>query len=151
MFQNDEDKMLEAGPSWHGTALGWLKSYDRYVIRLPALSERFCGIKMFSNILIYSAYLPTSGQDDLFLETLSQLSFDVESNIDGIETVIIGLDSNESVKSTKRRSTAMKMFCSKFKLKSIISGSKPTFHHNNQIAESQIDHILFFLRIQNWT
>ena len=43
-----------------------------------------------------SAYLPTSGQDNEFLHVLSQLSFNIESNITNNTTVLIGLDSNQS-------------------------------------------------------
>ena len=39
----------------------------------------------------------------------------------------------------------MKYFMSKFSLKTILPDNKPTFHHNNQVSESQIDHILYFI------
>lgn len=39
----------------------------------------------------------------------------------------------------------MKSFMSDIHLKSILPDDKPTFHHNNQISESQIDHILIFI------
>ena len=143
MFGNAEDKLLENGPVWHGTALGWLKVHDRFVSRLAIISDRFCGVKLYDRILVYSVYLPTSGQDDLFLETLSHLSYDIENNIEGTVKIIIGADTNESLKSSKRRINAMELFRIKYNMKSILVDDKPTFHHNNQTSESQIDHILF--------
>ena len=40
---------------------------------------------------------------------------------------------------------AMNSFLTEFHLKSILLGDQPTFHHNNQTSESQIDHIYFFI------
>ena len=40
-----------------------------------------------TRILAYSAYLPTSGQDDDFLETLSLLALDILKNIEKTRTV----------------------------------------------------------------
>ena len=91
--------------------------------------------------------MPTSGQDDDFLETISQLTLNILENMEKRENciIIIELDSNQSEKSTHRRSNAMKSFMSDFSLKSILPDERPTFHHNNQISESQIDDILFFI------
>ena len=33
MFEKPEDKLLDKGPIWHGTALGWLKSIDKYIMK----------------------------------------------------------------------------------------------------------------------
>ena len=54
---------------------------------------------------------------------------------------LIGLNSNQSEQSS------MKSFISDIHLKSILpdDNNKPTFHHNNQIYESQIDPILIFI------
>ena len=52
-----------------------------FVSKIDVISERFCGIKYQSdevNILAYWVYLPTSGQDDYFMETLTQLEFDIQ-------------------------------------------------------------------------
>ena len=57
--------------------------------------------------------------------------------------MIIGTDSNVSNKSTKRRMNAMKVFLKEFSLETILINEEPTFHHNNMISESQIDHIFF--------
>ena len=68
MFTHTEDLLLQAGPVWHGTAIGWVTDIDKYVTRLPIVSDRFCGIqykdKQTDTIVIaYSAYLPTAGKD----------------------------------------------------------------------------------------
>ena len=44
MFTPIEDLILQAGPVWHGTAIGWPSRIDQYVSRLPVVNERFCGI-----------------------------------------------------------------------------------------------------------
>ena len=78
------------------------------------ISERFCGVKYSDSqtrILAYTAYLPTSGKDDEYLEVLSQLSFDLKSNMDENIAILIGLDSNQSNKSSKRQTKAMNHFC----------------------------------------
>ena len=55
--------------------------------------------------------------------------------------LIIGLDSNQSVKSSRRRTYEMQNFIDKFSLKTILeNNTDPTFHHYNG-SESQIDHI----------
>ena len=148
MFTPPEEKMLESGPTWHGTALGWAKEIDKYISRVPIISERFCGVKYsdkVTNILSYTAYLPTSGQDNGFLEVLSQLTYDIKDNISKDSIILIGLDSNQSDKSSSRRTDAMNRFKSQFLLKSILLSNEPTFHHNNQTSVSQIDHILYFV------
>ena len=58
---------------------------------------------------------------------------------------MIGLDSNQSEKSTRRRTEAMERFREQFSLKTILLGDRPTFHHNNGTSVSQIDHILYFV------
>ena len=34
MFTASEDKMLESGPIWHGTALGWTENVDKHIYYL---------------------------------------------------------------------------------------------------------------------
>ena len=70
---------------------------------------------------------------------------DITSNRREHSTIIIGLDSNQSKKSTNRRSEAMNNFMKMFLLHSLHLDDQPTFHHNNQVSESQIDHILCFI------
>ena len=150
MFISTEDLLLQSGPVWHGTALGWEKSIERQISRLPVVSERFCGVKYLDSIskvtiLAYSVYLPTSGQDDDFLEVMSLLKYDISQNNTENCAIIIGTDSNVSRKSTKRRSESMKSFLDDFSLGSILQSEQPTFHHNNQTSESQIDHIFIYI------
>ena len=150
MFSPPEDLALQAGPTWHGTALGWPSSIDTYVSKLPIVSERFCGVQYLDianniDILSYCAYLPTSGQDDEFNEVLSLLTLDLLTNRRESSTIIIGLDSNQSSKSTNRRTESMMQFMNIFLFQSLHVDDCPTFHHNNQISESQIDHILCYI------
>ena len=148
MYTPIEERILDNGPVWHGTAIGWEKSIDSKITQLPILNERFCGFKYTDiqsgfSILAFTAYLPTCGQDDAFLETLSQLSNDISSHRDTKDILIVGLDSNESTNSTRRRSDGMKNFKQQFSLQTVLNNEIPTFHHQNQTSESQIDHILY--------
>ena len=144
-FALPEDMLQKSGPSWHGTALGWHSSLSSFVSKLPIVSSRFCGIK-FKNeqitIISYSVYLPTSGQDDDFLDEISLLTHDIESNASVVDTIVIGIDANTSIKSSKRRQRIFSEFLQNFSLETILPGDDPTFHHNNGYSESQIDHIL---------
>jgi hypothetical protein len=150
MFCPPEDLILQSGPVWHGTALGWSSSIDTFITKIPVVSDRFCGVQYLDivnniDILSYCAYLPTSGQDDEFTEILSLLTLDLSSNRCGKSTILIGLDSNQSKKSTNRRSEAMLDFMTLFSFKSLHIDDQATFHHNNQMSESQIDDILCFI------
>ena len=150
MFCPPEDLILQSGPTWHGTALGWPSCIDTYITKLPVVSDRFCGVQYLDianniDILSYCAYLPTSGQDDEFTEVVSLLTLDIISHRREHSTIIIGLDLNQSKKSTNRRSDAMIKFMKMFLLHSLHLDDQPTFHHNNQVSESQIDHILCFI------
>ena len=80
MFTPVEDLMLTPGTAWQGTAIGWSVEIDKFVTKLPIISERFCGISyknQADHILSYTAYLPTSGNDDFFLEVLDQVYSDI--------------------------------------------------------------------------
>ena len=148
MFEHEEDTALKQGPVWHGTALGWKKSIDQNITKLPIICERFCSVKYVTSqskasVLLYSTYLPTSGQDDDFLETLATLDADINQHKDENTVVILGSDTNVSSKSTKRRYKAMQIFLHSHLFKSILKTQEPTFHHNNQSSESQIDHIYY--------
>ena len=70
--------------------------------------------------------------------------FDIRKNRPDKSCIIIGLDTNQSKKSSRRRTESMKQFCEKFSLKGILTSSDPTFHHNNQMSTSQIDNILAY-------
>ena len=150
MFTATEDLILQSGPIWHGTALGWRKSLDKSMTKIPIISERFCGVKFVdtstdTSIIAYTAYLPTSGQDEEFMEILSLFSFDIAQNNTENSVIIIGTDSNVSIKSSKRRSDTMKKFLDSFSLNSILINEEATFHHNNQTSESQIDHVYYYI------
>ena len=94
------------------------------------------------HIIAYTVYLPTSGQDDEFIEELAILRHDIYEHKDSNTVIVIGADTNTSRKSTKRRQEAFEHFMNEFKLESIIEGDEPTFHHNNGISESKIDDLL---------
>ena len=85
-------------------------------------------------------------QDEEFLEVLSQLNFDIVLHNTNDLVFIIG---TLSIKSSKRRYEAMQHFLEYFSLKTILMSENPTFHHNNQTSESQVDHILIFIFITN--
>ena len=141
MFTHSDDLILQHGPVWHGTAVGWKKSVEKYITKLPIICERFCGVKYVdqnteTSILAYTAYLPTSGQDEEFLEVLALLESDIAKYSTESSTIILGTDSNVSNKSTKRRQEAMTRFLETFSMNSILISDEPTFHHNNQTAES---------------
>ena len=75
MFMPAEEVLLKSGTAWHGTTIAWKNDIDSQVQRLPIVSERFCGIRCKIEefeFLAYTLYLPTAGQDEDFLEVLSQ-------------------------------------------------------------------------------
>ena len=59
-------------------------------------------------------------EDDKFQEILSQLANDLLVNLNQHCTLLIGLDSNQSLKSSRRRTEAMSRFRAQFSLKSIL-------------------------------
>ena len=145
MFTPAEDLMLTSGTAWQGTTIGWSSEIDKFVTKLPVISDRFCGVSYSdgkTRVLAYTAYFPTSGQDDDFLEVVDQLSADIKQHSQNC-AVLIGSDTNQSEKSSKRRTEAMAQFRNEFFFKSILVSDKPTFHHNNQSSVSQIDTILY--------
>ena len=96
-----EDILCNPGPVWHGTALGWLSSINNKVSKLQIVSERFCRIKINTDnleILAFTAYLPTSGKDDEYLEIISTLIHQIHEHISLSSMLIIGLDANISDK-----------------------------------------------------
>ena len=81
MFTPVEDLLLESGAVWHGSAIAWHSSTQQFVSKLEIVNDRFCGIKYEdmknnTNVLAYSAYLPTTGKDDEFLEVVTALTTD---------------------------------------------------------------------------
>ena len=143
-FTPPEDRLGRSDHTWHGAAILWHGSIDPNIECIDNTHDRFTGIKLkFSgaNLLAISAYLPTSGKDDDFLSCLGQLSCFITDNIVNIDTVLIGMDSNCSEKSTPRRIRGFQQFCHDNKLLKICH-SEPTFHHSNGLSSSNID---FFL------
>ena len=126
MFTHTEDLLLKAGPVWHGTAVGWAVGIEKYVTHLPIVSDRFCGIQYNDAqsdtiVLVYSVYFPTAGKDNDFLEVLSSLNLDIHQHNTNNTVLLIGCDSNQSSKSTSRRTSAMDLFLKELNLKSKVS------------------------------
>ena len=93
---------MKKGPVWHGTAIGWHSSLSSHIVRLPIISSRFCGVKLTHfnlEIVAYTAYLPTAGQDEDFIEEISLLTHDLLEHVSQSSVLIIGTDSNTSEKS----------------------------------------------------
>ena len=82
---------------------------------------------------------------------VDKMTSDILSHIEdhNLCSIIIGLDANQSKKSTPRRTNIFQSFLKDFSLVTILPDDLPTFHHNNQISESQIDHILRFIPVQS--
>ena len=141
MFQLNEDKLLNSGPTWHGVAIGWHQEINSNISFPETNHERVVGIKLQksgNSLLMISFYAPTSGHDDDFLESISFLTSYIHEHSRTGDNVVIGTDCNCSEKSTLRRQVAWKNFCETFSLKMYKTGS-PTFHHNNGTSESSID------------
>ena len=146
MFIPTEEILMKSGTAWHGTTIAWKSEFDRFITKLPIVSERFCGISFQHGetaFLAYSLYLPTAGQDEEFLEILSLFTSDIRLHMRNSTALYVGTDTNQSEKSSKRRKEAMSIFTKEIGLKSILAHNNPTFHHNNQTSASQIDHILY--------
>ena len=140
-FTLPEDKLSSPEHTWHGAAILWHKSLHHAVLHLSNTHERFTGVRLSfpgHNILAISAYLPTSGKDDDFLGCLADLSIFITQNGAGIDTILIGTDSNCSERSSSRRINGFNNFCKDHNLLKI-SCSEPTFHHSNGISSSNID------------
>ena len=141
MFMYEEDKLLRAGPIWHGAAIGWHDDVSTKVNVLDSNHERLAAIQLnFSSgtLLLVSYYAPTAGNDDDYLESLSCLSQFIIQNTSVHHNVIIRTEFNCSQKSTQRRKYAWSKFCKDFNLV-IHSTNQNTFHHNNGTSESCID------------
>ena len=140
-FTPPEDKLSSTEHTWHGAAILWHESLNSVALHLSNTHDRFTGIKLnFSGqpILAISAYLPTPGKDDSFLDCLAELSIFIMQNNAGNDTILIGTDSNCSERSSSRRIHAFNNFCRDHDLLKICC-SEPTFHHSNGISSSNID------------
>ena len=89
-------------------------------------------------VLAVSAYLPTSGKDDEYIECLTELSNFINENSAMGEAVLIGTDCNCSERSSSRRLESFQDFCNQHNLVQI-SCKEPTFHHSNGQSSSNID------------
>ena len=144
MDLNPEDIALNQTHAWHGTAIGWLNSYNSCTKKLHIVSQWFCGIELIASnikVLAYSVYMPTLGKDEEFCEVIQTLTCDIQTHVSDKHILLLCMDSNQSTKSSYRRSFEMNKFIEMFSLTLILKNNKnPTFHHHNG-SESQIDHI----------
>ena len=104
-----EELLVHQGLTWQGTAIGCHASIDAFVTTVTIVLDRFCGIQFNKenqdiHILAYTVYLPTSGKDVYFLEILCLLSHDLNQYHRPNSLILLGMDSNESEKSSKHRS-----------------------------------------------
>ena len=79
--------------NWHGAGIAWHHSLNSCMIPVKNVNERFTGVKLQIEsevIFIISAYLPTSGKDNEFLECIQELSNYVTSNRGTNDIIIIG-------------------------------------------------------------
>ena len=91
-FTPVEDNLGISEHVWHGSALLWHESMGASVVNIKNVHERFTGIKIRvdgHSLLAISAYLPTSGKDDEYLDCLCQLSNFITDNTSVHDTVLI--------------------------------------------------------------
>ena len=141
MFTPPEDTLGSADHTWHGVAILWHTSLDSSLKRLKTKNSRFTAVRISlnqQNFLAISAYLPTSGKDDEYMECVWDITNFVRENKTENEAVLIGTDSNCSEKSSKRRLHAFKKLTNELDLEKVCT-KQPTFHHHNGLSESNID------------
>lgn len=83
MFQHPEDVLVNSGHVWHGAAIGWSKDISPNIHPIETTCDRFAGVKLQlagGSIIMISLYAPTSGRDDEFLETISNLTEYLQRN-----------------------------------------------------------------------
>ena len=89
----------------------------------------------------YLCLLTTSGKDTEYLDCLGELSTFIAANNTENATVLIGMDSNCSERSTKRRANSLMQFCEDHSLVKV-QVPESTFHHSNGASSSNIDYYL---------
>ena len=143
-FEHPEDKLAHPNHTWHGAAIMWHESLDQNIASIENVHGRFTAVKLGledQNILVISAYLPTSGRDSEYLDCLGDLSTFITENTPHYSTILIGMDSNCSEKSTPRRCSSLAQFCTDHTLVKVMVPC-PTFHHSNGTSHSNIDYFL---------
>ena len=146
MFLGPEEAMLRSGPTWHGTAIGWPKSVDNRITKLPSVSDRICGVRYEdkstnATILIYSVYFPTTGKDAEFADVKASLLEDIKLNRTPGDILLVGTDANANNSSTRTRRSEFSDLIKETGLNNICQSDVPTFHHNNGTSESKLDYI----------
>ena len=145
-FIPTEDMLNSVSHTWHGAAIMWHSSLNSNVSNLKNVHDRFTGVKISlpdRTLLAISAYLPTSGKDDEYLDCVAILSNFIMDNC--CDIVLIGGDFNCSDKASPRRITALQSLCITLNLHKV-HPSEPTFHHPNSQSSSCIDYFLLSYR-----
>lgn len=141
MFEHAEDLVAKSGHVWHGLAIGWRNDICQNIHILDSSCDRIVGVKLelsTRSLLLLSFYAPTSGRDEDFLESISNLSEYVQRNSSQGDQIIIGADSNCSTKSSSRRQEAWRILCESLELKEH-KPTFPSFHHHNGTSDSFLD------------
>ena len=144
MFTPPEDLLCDRDHTWHGSGIMWHDSLDPTVTVLKTINDRFTCIKLIlheKKFLVFSVYFPTSGKDDDYLDCIGDLVNFAMEHQDDDEVILIGTDSNCSERSTPRRILAFSNMCERLNLRKV-STNHPTFHHHNNLSESNIDYFL---------
>ena len=135
-FTHPEDPLGHPSHTWHGAAILWHETLDHNVTTINNVHERFTAVKVATEeqtILVISAYMPTSGKDNEYTDCLGELAIFIDDNSETGTTILIGMDSNCSDNSTKRRSSNLNQFCEDHDLVKIMA-PVPTFHHTNAMV-----------------
>ena len=96
MFQHPEDLRARPTHVWHGVAIGWSKDIGASIIHLENACERISGAKISlqdKSLLLLSFFAPTSGKDDDFLESISNLEDYLQCISAPGDQIIMGADS----------------------------------------------------------
>ena len=88
-----EDTLSRADQVWHGVAILWHTSLDSNLKCLKTSNSRFTSVRISAgdhDFLAISAYFPTSGKDDEYLECVSDIENFVRENKRDNEVILIG-------------------------------------------------------------
>ena len=132
-----------------GTMVLWKQKYDPYVLQHPVISTAFLPVIFqppgSSASIHIAVYLPTLGQESLFLEEISKLSVTIEElkEIYPGTPIYIRGDLNVS-NSNLKRTSVLNHFCSEYDFREVFLPS-PTYHHfvGYGKSDSYLDKILF--------
>ena len=144
----DEDLPLRKSKANGGTLVLWKKSLDKHVTVYPVNSPSFLPIIYSPPCLPVSVhiclYLPTSGRESEFLESLAELSNTIDDITDNYEHCVMFLRGDGNVNPNNlQRAKAFSSFISKHSLFQVTVFHK-TYHHflGGGAFDSNIDILL---------